>query len=838
MPLKLFFCWTFVICFTGFQNVWNQTTKVSGTVLDGITKVPIPFVNVLIKNSFTGTITDENGYFSLETRNKADTLLISAVGFKKKYILLKPKESNKIEVLLEPDNVELTEVNIRYEGNPAEMLLKKVIERKPENDFENLESYYSEIYNKVEIDVYNINENLKKNPIIKPFGFIFEYTDSIGYKGKKYLPAFLTESISDRYRQKSPPVSKEIIKALSVAGSNNENVGQFTGDMYQSVNIYRNFLVIAQKSFVSPISASSIFFYKFYLDDSVSSPDGTLYKIVFYPRRKQDYTFNGEMWIHDSTFAVKSIYLEISENVNVNFIKGLEAHLDFKYIDGRWFPSSEIVQVDFNLVSKNALGFLGRKTTLHNNQKPNFPIPDSILKNPNNIIIVPKASEKTLEFWNDNRPVPLSKREEGIYKMIDTIKSTPTYRLYRSLGNLLTTGYLIVGPVELGQYYKVISFNPVEGYRLRLGGRSSMYLSERFMIEGWAAYGFTDKKFKYRGGLYYHLNKRKNPWRLISIRYKSDLEQFSISEGQWDHDNLLNSILRWDNMRNLLFVKHLETSYEHEWFNGFTQKLTFLRRSTIPVGNLTFVRGDDTNQVFSKLTTSEFTLSTRIAFREKYIVRRIDRLSTGTRFPVILIDYTTGIKGLWDSDISYHKLRIQIEDRVRLNPVGFFDFRVDAGKIWGAVPWPFLFNHPGNTTYMYDPRAFNLMNNLEFVGDEYTAIFLSYHFDGFFFNRIPGFRKLKWREVITANALYSSLRNYDAHSKWIQFPQQFAQNGFTPALPQPYYEIGFGIENIFRVFRIHFIWRLTNQNPDRNNDQISDFKVPRWGIRGMLYFRF
>lgn len=824
--------------FSSPLHICTQSTRISGTVKDAVTKVPIPFVNVVIKNTFQGTITNEEGYFSLETRNKADTLIISAVGFKKQWVPLRQKELNKIEVFLAPDNVNLTEVTIKYQGNPAEKILKKVIDHKPENDWENLETFYSEVYNKVEVDVYNINDFIRKNPFVKPFEFIFSYEDTAGGGGRRYLPAFLAESVSDRYFRKLPPINKEVIKASKVAGSRNDNVSQFTGSMYQSVNIYRNFLVIAQKSFVSPIASSGIFFYRYYLADSVVKDGQKFYKLDFYPRRKQDYTFNGTMWIHDSTFAVRSMYLELSENVNVNFIRALEARLEFEFKDGRWFPASEKVMVDLNPVTKNTLSVIGRKSTWFRNPVANAEIPDEVLNNPNNLIVKEGASEKPLEFWADTRPQPLNKRELGIYKMIDTIKSTPTYRLYRSLGNMLTTGYAIVGPVEIGQYYKFFSYNPVEGFRWRFGGRTSNNLSKRFMLEASMAYGFRDHKFKYRGGFYWHFNKTKNPWRLAGIRYKYDLEQFAISEGQMDHDNTLNSIFRRTSMYNLLKVSHFESFYEHEWFNGLTNKLTFLHRDVIPVGGFRFVRGFDTTQVYDKITTTEIGFSTRFAFREKYIVRRIDRLSTGTRFPVVTVDYFLGIQGFWNATFGYHKIRIRIDDRVRLNPLGFFDYFIDAGKIWGAVPWPFLFNHPGNTSYMYDNRGFNLMNNLEFCADEYFSVFLSYHFDGFFFNRIPGFRKLKWREVVTGRALYASLRNFEQHRQLIRFPQPWAEREIVPAIYQPYYEVGVGIENIFRVFRLDFIWRLTNLNNDREGDGIMDYKIPRWGIRGSFTFRF
>lgn len=814
-----------------------QITKVSGKISDAITKVPIPFVNVIFKGTLAGTITDEFGMYSFETKLKTDTIIVSAVGFKRQYIPIKFKENNKVDVLLQPDNVSLTEVTVKYEGNPAEKLLKKVIDHKPDNDPEDRENFKYRIYNKIEIDVYNISKIIKNNFIMKPFSFMFNYTDTAGNQGKEYLPSFITESVSDKYYQKNPQIIKEVMIASKVAGSKNDNISQFTGDFYQSLNIYRNFLIIATKSFVSPIANSGIFFYRYYLSDSAYIDGRHCYKLDFYPRRNQDYTFNGHMWIHDSTFAVKSIRVHLSENVNMNFMSRLEATQDFKYINQKWVLTDENVLVDLKPVTKNSISILGRKTSRYYDWEFNTSMPDTVIRNLNNIIIDAEAVNKPESYWVNVRPDSLSKREKGIYKMVDTIKSTPTYKFYYAVGNILTTGYYPIGPVEIGQYYKFASYNPVEGFRLRLGLRTSRDLSKRMMGEGYLAYGFGDQRLKFKVGFHYHFTKNKNPWRLIGATYRQDMDQLAVSEKSWEHDNTLNSFLRSIPLRNLLYGQTFNVYYEHEWFNGLTNKLSYTHKELLPTAFYEFKRGDDTNQVYNRVTNSEITFSTRFALREKYIVRRIDRFSAGTRWPIIILDYSVAIKDFWNSDFQYHKLRLRIDDRIRINPLGFTDYLIDIGKIWGAAPWPMLFNHQGNTSFMYDPVAFNLMRNLEFAGDEYVAIFIKHNFDGFFLNKIPLIKKLKWREVVTFNALFSSLKNFEAHSNLLMFPQYPARN-LSPALYQPYYEIGFGIENIFRVFRIDFIWRLSNLDPDVNRDGILDKKISPFGVKGSFNFRF
>lgn len=152
----------------------------------------------------------------------------------------------------------------------------------------------------------------------------------------------------------------------------------------------------------------------------------------------------------------------------------------------------------------------------------------------------------------------------------------------------------------------------------------------------------------------------------------------------------------------------------------------------------------------------------------------------------MVLDYTIGIKGLWNSNFGYHKVKLRIDDRFRINPLGFTDYAVEVGKIWGPAPWPFLFNHNGNTSYMSDKTAFNLMRNLELLAINTLPYLFNIISMVSFSIKFPEIKKLKLREVVTFNALYSSLVNYDSHKQLLAFPQYQTSN--KPALYQPYYE--------------------------------------------------
>ncbi|MDG1260383.1 MAG: hypothetical protein P8O05_01380 [Flavobacteriales bacterium] len=146
---------------------------------------------------------------------------------------------------------------------------------------------------------------------------------------------------------------------------------------------------------------------------------------------------------------------------------------------------------------------------------------------------------------------------------------------------------------------------------------------------------------------------------------------------------------------------------------------------------------------------------------------------------------------------------------------------MEAGKIWGGLPFPLLQLHQGNETFFYDETAFNTMNFFEFVSDEWVSASITYHADGLFLNKIPLMRKLKWREVVSAKGVIGNF-GADNYEELILPPE-------TNTLTKPYIEAALGVENIFKILRIDGLWRLSYlDNPD----------IVKFGIRAKFQFDF
>jgi hypothetical protein len=169
-----------------------------------------------------------------------------------------------------------------------------------------------------------------------------------------------------------------------------------------------------------------------------------------------------------------------------------------------------------------------------------------------------------------------------------------------------------------------------------------------------------------------------------------------------------------------------------------------------------------------------------------------------------------GIKDVLGGDYKFNFTEAGVYKRFWLKSWGRLDAYVKAGKQWDKVPFPLLIMPAANLSYITQRETFNLINNMEFLNDKFASLDLTYDLNGRLFNRIPLIKTLKWREVFKFKALYGGLsdKNNPAFQQDLfRFPAGSTTMGHTP-----YVEAGVGVENIFKVLRVDYVWRLTYRN--------------------------
>ncbi|MBN2683546.1 MAG: carboxypeptidase-like regulatory domain-containing protein [Bacteroidales bacterium] len=772
----------FVFLMFGFISE-SQTTRIRGKITDSQTGEALPYVNIVFKGKTVGTISDFNGFYKLETNTPGDSLVFSYMGYAGTTIHVAKGRYQELNVKLDPINVLLDEVVIRKSkkrlknrDNPAIVLLDKMIANRKENNLRKLDYFQYENYTKIQFDINNIDEKFMNRRVLKPFKFVFDYIDTSAVNGKTFLPVFIIESISDFYYRKNPQSEKEFVRATKVSGIENESIQRFLADMYVDVSIFDNYIDLFSKGFVNPVSSIGKLYYKYFLLDSSFIDNSWCYQIAFLPRVKEDLLFDGNFWVSDTSFAVKKIELKLNQKVNLNFITNVEIMQEFEKIDSLWVVKKETFLADFNLFENqdSSMGFFGKRTTMRKNIVLNVAPDEKVFKDINNVVVSEDANQKDEAFWNTERHEALSEKEVQIYQMVDTIKTLPAYRAWYGVISTFVTGYFVTGNIELGPYFSTFSFNPIEGNRFRFGGRTSNKFSTKIMPEFYLAYGTKDEQFKYGANVLYMV--KKDPRRAASIAYKNDMEQLGQSVNAFREDNIMSSMLRRTPNDKLSMVEETKMFYDHEWFHGFSNKITLAHRKLFPVGdeNFTFVRN---GAIVTKenLRTSEIVLSTRFAHNETFFMGEFERVSLGTRYPVVNLHYTFGLSDILAADFSYQKAELSVLHWVNMYPFGYFKYFFEAGKIWGELPFPLLKIHEGNETWAFDMYSYNMMNYYEFVSDKWISLYFSHYFEGFFLNKLPLFRKLKWREVVWGKGLLGSLS--ETNKMVMAFPETL--NYFT-----------------------------------------------------------
>jgi hypothetical protein len=799
-----------------------QQTKIRGKVTDQLTNEPIPFATVVFKGTTIGTNTDFDGNYVLVTNTPGDSIICTLVGYQTVKMRVKKGQEQMINIVLKASKVELQEVVIKAGENPANIIFREIIKHKFENDHTKLKSYQYEVYNKLEFDLTNISEKMKKNKLLKPFAFVWDNIDSSETNSKPFLPFFISETLSDLYYRTSPSSKQEIIKASKVSGLENASVTQFLGDMYQRVNVYDNFIELFGKGFISPASDLGLVYYRYYLLDSAFLDNQWCYKMKFKPRRPQELTFSGDFWVHDTTFAIKKISMRIAHDANINWVEDMAIVQEYTRVDDeKWMLMRDMLVLDF-AAREEGMSFIGRKSTTYRKIKVNHTIPDEIFAGTEIIRVNDDALTKTADYWDINRHDSLAEREQKIYHMVDTIKTLPAFKTYVELITLFFTGYKDIGLIELGPYYTVYSVNPVEGNRFRVGMRTSDDLSTRIQLEGYLAYGLKDERFKYMGSAKFKIADK--PRQFTGFQYRFDVEQLGQSDNAFQDDNILSSVFRRNPANKLNSSRLQKLWYEIEWFPGLSNKVTLTHNEFRPLGKLdiSYYTSEDRNLVVNTFETTQLSFFMRFAYREKFVAGKVDRISLGSEHPIVQVNYTKGIKGFLEGDFDFHKLSIRVDDRLKLNPFGYTYWVLSAGRTWGKVPYPLLEIHPGNETYFYDYAAFNMMNFFEFVSDYYLSGFATHHFDGFFLDKIPLLRKLKWREVAQVKAVWGELSTSNLNI-------QANQSLFYSLNKKPYVEAGVGVENIFKILRVDFLWRMSYlENPN----------ISKFGIRGSFQLTF
>jgi hypothetical protein len=839
------------------SRVSAQDITITGNVIDDDTEESIPFANVYILGTNNGVTTDIDGNYTLTFNpSEGDSIGTNSMGYTD---LGKPFKKDlttqEINFRMKSTSLEIQEIVVLAGENPANQIIRDIIANKPNNDIEqSTTSYETELYSKTELDLVNITPEMKDRKIFKKLQFIFENIDTVS-DVKPFLPAYVAERFYDVYNVQGMP-KKTLLTAQRVSGVKNQTVVDFINSMNSEYNIYDNFIKILGKEFISPFSNQGLVFYEYYIMDSTTIKGKWSYKLKFKPRDKSTNSFYGDFWVSMEDHALLLVNMRMNPEVNINLVNRIIIYQEYTEHEGKhWIPLKQKTVIDFATSRKDDdLGIIGRKTSSYKGFRINTPEAQTAFKAIDPEEIDYNNLERPDTFWAENRHEKLSKNESGVYEMVDSVQNIPVFKTVAEIANIVISGYKTVGPIQIGPYSKLIGWNDVEGFRLSLGVGTSPKLSKKFRIYGYAGYGFKDKKWKYGGRMQYVFNRYRRHAVGVSFFNDATFEVRSTEENKTQ--SLFAGWLRRAVPQKMMYVIEGKAWYQKTWKRGFSNRLALVHRRIDPVGyqntrfgglNFKFLKaGADGNRVdtVSNVITSEVVFKTRWAYKEKLISGPFQDVSLGSKFPIIELAYTAGIRGILDSEYDYHKLRLSIRHWFYTSPAGYVEYYLEAGKVFSANPLPYLLLevHPGNEAYFYNKNSYNSMNSFEFISDFFVHARVEHHWDGFILNRIPFIRKhLKWRLVTAVRATWGTLsdKNYQANrlnhynreiKRSSDRPAPFTEGPFYGTFDRgPYAEASLGIENIFQFIRVDALWRI---------NYLDNRDAQRFSVRVTLNFDF
>ncbi len=832
--MKIRFLFTLLLLLSAI--ITSAQTKVSGIVLDE-TNLPLPYANVQFKGSNQAIVTNEDGLFYLESKENYQGIVVSYVGYTDKEVILTKSVTYNMKVILSQGQ-ELSEVVI-YTGktskkdNPAIDILRKIWERKRKNGLKMFSQYQMAKYEKVEFDMNSIDSTFMKSKLFKGMEFIFDQVDTSSITGKTYLPIFINEALSDVYGDNKINKTKEILKANKNSGfSNNQQILAFIKDLYAEYNIYDNYLTFFDKSFTSPLSRTGIDVYNYVLKDSAYIDNKWCYNIVFYPRRKNELTFKGNFWVNDTTFAIKNINMAVTKSANINWVKDIYIEQEFEVLnDSVFLLRRDHMMSDFALNKKEkSKGIYGKRTTLFQDHVFDREKPVDFYRERVNFSD-DAIYAKSEEYWEENRFENLNKDERGVYKMLDTLQSVKRFQQVTNLVTILGSGYVAFGDFDYGPVFSTIGYNEVEGVRVRTGGRTYFGPNDLWRLQGYTAYGFGDDKFKYGISGKWMIDPRKRI--ILSGGNRRDIEQIGASltttndimgrsfasssifsagsNGKLTNINLSNFSVEMEVVKDFV----IQTGISYRTLRSASDAFSLDYYTQIP---------DALNPlgvIESEVQQAETGIQLEWTPNRKTIWYGVERSDVTSDYTRIFLNYSAGNKQLFNSDFDYQKLQFYYRQPITIGPLGRTNLIVEVGKTFGEVPLGLLSVIPGNQTYFTIENTFSNLDYYEFVSDQYATFQWTHNFNGKIFARIPGLRKLNWREIIGVKGVYGNIS--DAN-------KAINASGLIYRAPTDgYWEYNAGIGNIFKVFRIECSWRGSYMDvPDAN----------KFSIKGSIGFHF
>ena len=780
-----------LLCLLTF-NSWlrAQETIVVGEVYDANTGEPLSNVNIYLQGTQEGTTTNAEGMFLLrEELERARTMVVSAVGYHTERFKIEPHTQSGIDIALREKVGTLAEVFVVPNENPALALMEKVRARRAANRrmvAEDAATGSTALYVS-DIQSRNLKRNLWKS---LQSGMIQQ--DDSSY----LVPLYWRQQTTDTVREEATLLTVTDYQLL-------------LGQIPSTFDFYANSMPFLSTSMLSPLAASGNTYYTYFLVDSVWVGEEKRYQVRFKTKNPFYATFNGEMMIDSATCALRSIEVKMPAQTSINYLKGLSVRQTFT-VDNQLRDEQVNMLMDFAV-----------KAPLGNDTTHIFPT-----------LLLTRGTKLQHEENTPQNYAP--EQDDMILPALDSLNNTPLFKTAKLLAYVVQTGCIPTSKyVEIGKVHHVFKLSKFEGLRVGIPLRTTDDLWKNVCLEAMVAYGMGDRAWKGFGQINVALPTERR--HTMFVRYADEYMYADVDDfSEYLRENIvfnkqINIVTRL--MQSLTFNpdyyyntmsrrREARLQFSDEW-NSYLETQAYVK-----LGRMGY--GEPTSRYNAQPSFSYSTIgaSARISFNERKVDTYFERRHIYNHLPVIYLGAELGSYRMDDmsSYRMYGNLQLMVRHDVDLGMGGELDYLVQAGLVFGRVPYPLLYHFAGNQTHTFEPHRFSLMNNYQYAADQYVALQAHWNGKGVLFNLIPGVRYLRLRELVELKMAYGGLRQ--DHQQVLAFPTTQTGHGTMRAMQVPYVEMGVGIGNILRIGEVYGVFRLT---------QINDPASPWWAVRFRLH---
>jgi hypothetical protein len=353
---------------------------------------------------------------------------------------------------------------------------------------------------------------------------------------------------------------------------------------------------------------------------------------------------------------------------------------------------------------------------------------------------------------------------------------------------------------------------------------TNYHFNKNIYLGSYLAYETKDRKLKGKAEILYMIGK--DPRSSLRFTFKNDMDYGQTYYDEIGYDNLFAMIFGKTQVPlKLIKIKQTKLEYFKEWRSGLSFTANVWNKRYTPIQNSPSAKDLLINSSDGNFNDFQINLKIRFAYLERFLQDDFFRRSLESDYPVMELQYTKGLKGVLNSNYNYSKVTFSISDYLKIPPAGNIYYNAYAGKINGALPYMLLSMAPGNEIYYYNKYAFNTMNRFECLFDQYAGLNIEHIIGNGLFRFLPQNKKLKFRQFWNAKLLWGGLSAANRSLNINQFPE------FTTLDKKKFMEIGTGIDNIFRFFRIDFTWRVFPR-------PLPAEQYKRFGIFGSFRFTF